>query len=359
MADPTGPDGGTQSAPHAQSGWYGSGEYATLAPMKTQTRPPRGLRLHAFSWACAAIVLAPSVLDAQPTCILPVSAYVTDEAGTPLDGATDLELRFYVDADPGSAAVECRTLADVGVEEGWLRLLVDACSAPDPTDCGAAPLTELMIGADALWVGLRIGDAETELSPRLPVGAAPYAIRAADSDTLDGLNADEFERSGAVEAHAADAGHHHSPTSDGIDITPSSVQVGDSILMDGTIDLGPDADDVLTAEMVRTLTSGGEADSLHLHAGGAGDTGGCYQSWGATTCGEGYTVMYTGVAGVPYLWENSGSGTGDVLCVESAAISGYTFGVPGFDGMGITTVRDGPERMLIAGDRLACAVCCQ
>jgi hypothetical protein len=211
-------------------GWRVPRDCATLRPMNTPTFNPRlAIRTTASFLVAVALTATTSGASSQPTCVLPVSAYVTDSAGTPLDGATDLELRFYVESDPDAVAVECRSLADVAVDNGWLRLLVDACADPSPGDCGASPLTDLVTGADALWVGLRIGDAEGELSPRLPIGAAPYAIRAADSDTLDGLDAVEFERAGAAEAavgtHAAGPDAHHSSTSDGIAITPASATV--------------------------------------------------------------------------------------------------------------------------------------
>ena len=45
-------------------------------------------------------------LAAQPLCELPVAGYLTDDAGAPLEGTLDLELRFYADAAPESAPSE-------------------------------------------------------------------------------------------------------------------------------------------------------------------------------------------------------------------------------------------------------------
>jgi hypothetical protein len=58
-------------------------------------------------------------------------------------------------------------------------------------------------------------------------------------------------------------------------ITPSSVTLSgtSTALTNGTLDLGPNTDDALTAAMVTTLTGGGAADSLHSHAAQAASSG--------------------------------------------------------------------------------------
>ena len=155
-------------------------------------------------------------LAAQPTCELPVSAYVTDDSGTPLDGALDVELQFFVDADPGAPPTECRSFAAASLNQGWLRVSVDVCSPPDAGDCGAAALSDVLRSADGLWVAVVVdGD---ELGPRLPVGAVPYAVEAANSAQLQGRGPDAFEASGSIDTHAANPDAHHSSTSDGIAI---------------------------------------------------------------------------------------------------------------------------------------------
>ncbi len=64
-----------------------------------------------------------------------------------------------------------------------------------------------------------------------------------------------------------------SPVSvDGQHIEPASIalQGTSTALEDGLLDLGPAVDDELTAEMLQTLTGGGNADALHSHAGNGG-----------------------------------------------------------------------------------------
>jgi hypothetical protein len=126
------------------------------------------------------------------------------------------------------------------------------------------------------------------------VGAVPYAVEASNAATLQGQEPDAFEAAGGIDGHAAGAEAHHSSTSDGIAITPASVEVGDTRIESGTVDLGPDATDTLTAEIVQTLTGGGEADALHTHGGSHGPAGACYQVMGTTDCPEGFVSVSHG-----------------------------------------------------------------
>ena len=66
--------------------------------------------------------------------------------------------------------------------------------------------------------------------------------------------------------HVNDPNAHHPADAHGLDINPNSVAVGQSRLSDGLIDLGPETDDHLNAEMIRTLVAGGDASALHQHA---------------------------------------------------------------------------------------------
>ena len=301
-----------------------------------------------------ALIATPAM--AQPTCEIPVSAYVTDTADAPLDGAVDVELRFYLEAGPEALATECRSFSDVPVNRGWMRVPVDACSAPDAADCGTLALSEVLRAADGLWVGVLIGG--VELEPRMPIGAVPFAVQAADARALQGNGPEDFEPAGAIGDHAGDAGAHHSSTSDGIAITPSSVTVGPTVLDDTGVDLGADADDELTAEIVRTLTGGGDADALHAHPSGSAGAGGCYTSWGATVCGDGYSAMYSGVV----LNDVSVYGSGVAaapLCVADSAIDSYPSTASYLTRQLMTTgTGSASEVPELTTDRLLCAMCC-
>lgn len=301
--------------------------------------------------AMSALTIPPGVA-AQTVCSLPVSTYLTDADGVALDGSVDVELRFFLDPLPGAPPAECRTFADVPVADGWLRVDVDACDEPDAVDCGTMPLSEILRDASGLWVDVVVGG--TVLGPRIAVGAVPYAVEASNASTLQGREPDAFEAAGTVDAHAAGPDAHHSSTSDGMAITPVSVEVGETLIESGTVDLGPDASDELTAEIVQTLTDGGDADALHTHSSG-GHVGGaaCYEVWGAGDCAEGFTPVITGSA--MSLW------SGTIDCVDTTSLTPIsTNGMPysrRFENLGATpawwqfdATEEEPD--------LVCSVCC-
>ena len=312
-------------------------------------------RIAFFALALVALLASPA--NAQTLCSLPVSAYLSDADGAALDGALDIELRFFLDAGEGAPPAECRSFDAVPVDAGWLRVDVDACSVPEPTDCGTMPISDILRGASGLWVAVVVDD--TELGPRLPVGAVPYAVEASNSATLQGLGADAFEDAGSVEAHAGDPDAHHSSTSDGIAITPASVEVGDTRVESGSVDLGPDATDELTAEIVETLTGGGEADALHGHAGMSAG-GGCYVAVGINTCATDFEVAYTGIYGDWITHWGSASMAATPSCLADAAVgtvtgaSGWAIEREFWTGHGANRTHVAPTDATVA-----CAVCCR
>ena len=246
--------------------------------------------------------------------------------------------------------------------------MVDTCSPPAPEDCGLSPLNDVLGAASSggLWVGLAIDGAD-ELVPRLPVGAVPFALTARDSNTLGGNPASVFEAAGAADAavagHAADPDAHHPADSARIHIRPSSVAVGGTSLNEGELDLGPEVDDAITAEIAQTLTGGGNADALHAHAGGSGSSSGvCYTAWGQATCGGDFTVMYSGIATFSALVE-TGFGAGSVsspVCVSSTAIACTSGGISTWDESQLVAMNDGEARVTTDEDApLSCAICCR
>ena len=314
--------------------------------------------------ALLAITSLPVAVTAQPLCELPITAYLSDSDGAALTGASDVELRFYLDDSPAALPVECRTQTAVPIVDGWLRVMVDTCADPTPDACGTAPLTSVLASAtdgSGLWVGIVVGEGD-ELEPRIAVGAVPFAVRASDSQLLDGNTADAFEPAGSVASHAADADAHHPADSAGIAIRPTSVTVGATEVLDGELDLGPDADDAITAEIARTLTGGGNADALHEHAGDSHGGGTCYTAFGETACGEGFTVMYTGLLTFPALFATgyNQASTSSVFCMSSTSIASTSSGLPYWNSGMLAGVRNGETSVSTVDDEPApCAVCCR
>ena len=322
------------------------------------------MRFAAIIATAFALVTVP--LHAQPACELPLSAYLTDATGAPLEGSLDLELRFYDEDSAVAVPVECRSLAGMLVEDGWLRMTIDACSVPEPGDCGAVSLSELLgDGSTGLWAGVVIED--EELAPRVPFGSVPLALRAAragDSSTLEGLGADDFEPAGAIEAHAAEPSAHHSETSDGLALTPSTVTIGDTVVAEGTLDFGPGVDDELTTEIVRTLTGGGEADALHSHASSGDGGGGCMTAWGRSDCPTDFTLFYVGETLQSFAaQQNDGSpetislATSQAMCFDPAGLPGSRAYERSYFTWGLMRVS---ARVIYEGtEAIPCAVCCR
>ena len=311
-------------------------------------------------------LLAPTAALAQTVCQLPLSAYVTDDAGAPLDGFLDVELRFYEEDSDVAVPVECRTMADASVDDGWLRMTVDACSAPEAGDCGAISLSELLSdGSGGLWVGVVI--AGEELAPRVPFGAVPLALRAAragDANTLGGLGSEAFEPSGAIDAHATEPSAHHSETSDGLELTPSTVTLGEMIVAEGTLDFGPDADDELTTEIVRTLTGGGDADALHSHAASGDGGGGCMTAWGRADCPTDYALFYLGETVQNLAAQQNDSSpetismaTSQIMCFDPAGLPTSAAYTRSYFTWGL--MRVGSLLMYTGTEAIPCAVCCR
>ena len=325
-------------------------------------------RVHPTWIASLTLLALPAIVSAQPLCELPITAFLSDSDGTALTGASDIELRFYVDDGPAALPVECRALPAVPVDQGWLRVMVDTCADPSPDACGTAPLTTVLESAGVgagLWVGIVVGEG-AELEPRIAVGAVPFAVRASDSNLLEGSGASAFERAGTSEGlvadHAANADAHHPADSAGIDIRPSSVTVGATEILDGEVDLGPDTDDAITAEIARTLTGGGNADALHAHAGDSHAGGTCYTAFGETSCGEGFTAMYTGLITFPALFAMSynQATSSSVFCLSSTSIDTTSTTLPYWNTGMLAGVRNGEASVTTVDDDLApCAVCCR
>ena len=130
------------------------------------------------------------------------------------------------------------------------------------------------------------------------------------------------------------------------------------------VDFGADADDALSAEMVSTLTGGGNADALHEHAAGGAGGAGCMTAWGRTSCPADFTLFYAGEAVQGFArQQNDGSpetisvALGDTLCVDplglpEARTYSVSYFVVGLMQLSGARIHDGPETV-------SCAVCCR
>ena len=298
--------------------------------------------------ALAAVLLMPmaSAAGAVPEQVH-YQGVLTNAVGDPIhcpdamtcpDGMLDLTFRLYGDLEAGDPLWE-EIHEAVPVVMGAFQVVLGV----------ETPVTGDLLDSGT-WLSVEVNSAG-EMEPRQAVVSTPYALRASGADNLGGLAASEYVTSAVLPelcvtpedlpallaelepgevpgdgdtlatmsclpnaiavwngafwdcddhlqvfaAHSGDPNAHHPADSAGLDIVPKSIAIagGDTQINAGSIDLGPGANDELTASMVTTLTGGGEADALHTHAGlGAG--GVCYTAMGADSCGEDFVLVSKG-----------------------------------------------------------------
>lgn len=102
---------------------------------------------------------------AEPPAVLPLTGFLTDAGGLPIDGPTALRLSLY----PAQAATQplFAEEQEVDVDSGHLVAYVGAAEPLDPA---------LVSGAADLWLGIAVED-DPEMQ-RIRLGSVPYALLA-------------------------------------------------------------------------------------------------------------------------------------------------------------------------------------
>jgi len=137
------------------------------------------------------IILAlPTLTAAQAPAIVPVQGFLTDSAGTPIDGTVTVRFGFYDGpSDPSPVYSESQ---EVEVDEGFFDVYVGSVDALD---------LSIFDGGGAAYLGIQV-ESDAEMSPRIPVGTVPfaaYAERSGDAQTIRGQSpADLAVPSGAI-----------------------------------------------------------------------------------------------------------------------------------------------------------------
>jgi hypothetical protein len=107
---------------------------------------------------------APDALGPSPDAVLddgiPVQGRLTDSSGVPLSGSYALTLSLY-DVTSGGSPL-CSEVEIVTVADGLFTATLDGCTGEQ-------------LDGRQLYLGIRVG-ADPQMSPRLPVYAAPYAM---------------------------------------------------------------------------------------------------------------------------------------------------------------------------------------
>ena len=132
-------------------------------------------------------VASGAVMAQAPPRVIPFDGVVTDELGRAPTGVVSLTFVFYEQQTGGVPLwVEIQAVA-LGAEGGYTVLL--GAMTPD-----GLPLELFATGA-ARWLGVQAeGQAE---GPRVLLASAPYALKAADAETLGGLPVSAFALAGA------------------------------------------------------------------------------------------------------------------------------------------------------------------
>jgi hypothetical protein len=144
----------------------------------------RHLALPAFFVLLAAPAGAQVALDTSFT----YQGRLTDASG-PVSGAVDMQFRLYDEASGDNPALGTQTIAAVAVTNGLFTVALDFG--------GTA------FNGDRRWLGISV-NGDPELTPRVPLTAAPYALFALRS-------ADAARLGGQLPAGFAPASHDHDP----------------------------------------------------------------------------------------------------------------------------------------------------
>jgi len=128
--------------------------------------------------ACATALFLLGVLPLQGAAQVPgqvdFQGLLLDTAGDPVNGLVDLDFALF-DAATGGTALWSELHADVSVVDGVY----------DVTLGSGTPLTPALLATGDMYLEISV-EGET-LSPRRQLLAVPYALRAAEAESLDGL----------------------------------------------------------------------------------------------------------------------------------------------------------------------------
>lgn len=140
-----------------------------------------------------------ALFDSQPVpATMTYQGYLTDAQGNPVrDGRYQMEFNIYKIATRGQSL--WGDSHQVSVVDGSFTVELGTGTVP-----GSGPakpfvfrrsLKSVLADGDAFYLGITV-DGGTEMTPRQKLTSSPFAIRAADADTLDGLDSSAFALAG-------------------------------------------------------------------------------------------------------------------------------------------------------------------
>ena len=99
--------------------------------------------------------------------------------GDPVSGQHQFVFSIY-DADPGGNLLWQET-QNVSVQDGWFSVMLGVQTA----------LSDSIFDGNPRYLGIKVG-ADPEMTPRQPLATVPYAFRAKNAETLDGMDSGDF-----------------------------------------------------------------------------------------------------------------------------------------------------------------------
>jgi hypothetical protein len=153
-----------------------------------QTEEPTML-VRAACLASLLLLVASPALAASPE-LLPISGWLADSDGEPLDGDVELIIRLY--SSEGATTADFTDTVTVEVDEGFFTAYAGTNASLD---------LALFADYDEIWLGLAV-DPDPEMSPRIQLATAPWAAWAEfagvadDALMLDGVPASEYLQAG-------------------------------------------------------------------------------------------------------------------------------------------------------------------
>ena len=137
---------------------------------------------------CLAAFLSFSAVHAQVPRLISVQGILSGDPTNPINGPVSMSLRIYTDATGGTMLFQ--EVQNTEVQQGLFNIYLGA------TLQGGLPVT--LDFNRRYWLGVAINDG-LELTPRLPLASAPYALSIADST----ISPVKISRKGAASANQA------------------------------------------------------------------------------------------------------------------------------------------------------------